>query len=119
MRQDDAIHPRYEWAIRYPESEFKEEIVVNGATSTDPLADLFARWTQGYGNLAVWPEAVQFGTLVARHSTLRVPVVAVWLGLEADALTFETEIMRAQTDQCWEFESPHGRPMKLTKTIVG
>ena len=91
--------------------------MVTGAISAEPLAALFARWVQDHGDLAVWPEATRFGTLVARYSALTTPVAAVWLGLEPDALILKSESMCGHKDQCWTLQSPHGRVMQLTALL--
>ncbi|WP_262181600.1 hypothetical protein [Haloarcula laminariae] len=117
MPQENASRRRYEWAICYPESDYKQGIEVTGTTSTEPLADLFARWAKGHGDLAEWTDASRFGTLVAQYSTLSAPIIAVWLGLDADALELDKQLMPPDGDLSWDFSSPYGQSMQLMLTI--
>jgi hypothetical protein len=121
MSQQNAARPRYEWTICYPESEYKGGTVVTGTSSTETLADLFALWTKGHGDLSVWADAMRFGTLVAQYSALTAPVVSVWLGLEPETISKplapEEQFVPAEGGLSWDFESPYGRSMQLTRKI--
>ena len=121
MSQHNAARRRYEWAICYPESEYNREAVVTGPSSTETLADLFAIWSKGHGDLSVWSDAIEFGSLIAQYSALTAPVVAVWLGLNPEAVRTPVapEERPRHTDGTlsWEFDAPSGRSMRLTRTI--
>jgi hypothetical protein len=58
----------------------------SGGQSRRMLGSLFAMWLHDYGDISDWANAPQFGALIHAYSDLSLPVVAVWLGIDPDAL---------------------------------
>jgi hypothetical protein len=103
---------RYEWSLDAIHAEHGARY--SGGESKEMLSALFAMWLKDQGDVSDWDQAPHFGKIVHTYSTLSLPTIAVWLGLNEHTVSQEP----APGTPPWRFVGPDGDLLQLKRTIT-
>jgi hypothetical protein len=101
---------RYKWSLDAIHAE--HGACYSGGASKEMLSALFAMWLKDQGDVSDWAQAPCFGKIVHTYSTLSMPTIAVWLGIDEGAILDEP----APGTPPWEFHGPGGDLLELDRS---
>lgn len=102
---------RYEWSLDALNAHHGARC--SGGASKDILSSLFAIWLKDQGDVSDWEQAPVFGKIVHTHSTLALPTIAVWLGIDQQTI-YDAPAVGTPP---YEFHGPDGDLLKLNRTL--
>lgn len=104
---------RYRWIVRI--DAHHGSTVEGDGDSAGVLGDCFAMWVQNRGDLSKWADAPRLGAIVTAYGDLSCPVVAVWLGIEPEAIR---SVGTPAFDPPWTLTLPDGDALTVDRRIV-
>jgi hypothetical protein len=112
MSANAAPSIRYEWSLDAVHADHGARY--SGGASKEMSSALFAMWLKDQGDVSDWDEASHFGNIVHTYSTLSMPTIAVWLGIDEQAIYNEP----APGTPPWQFPGPNGDLLELDRTAT-